>query len=156
MGNNLFEPNEVCTRAQIVTFLWRAAGEPEPMGTYSFADVPATAYYAEAVCWAAEQGITNGVGNNLFEPEETCTRAQSVTFLWRFADSPKTSAANQFDDVPADAFYTQAVNWAVQEGITLGVGNNLFDPDAKCTRAETVTFLYRFKNPEERLTDEEP
>lgn len=151
VGDNLFAPNRICTRSEIVVFLWRLAGSPEPKGTLDFDDVPAEAYYAKAVYWAAEQGITNGVGGNLFAPEQVCDRSQIVTFLWRFAGSPEASVTGGFEDVPAGAFYAKAVNWAVQQGITNGVGNNLFAPTMECTRSQAVTFLYRYENPEKRL-----
>ncbi len=144
VGNGLFAPNGICTRGQIVTFLWRAAGSPEPAGESGFADVAADAYYAKAVAWAVERGITGGIGNGLFAPDMVCTRAQIVTFLWRAAGMPAPqSGVNPFSDVPADAWYAQAVLWAVEKGITTGVGNGLFGPQVPCTRAQVVTFLYR-------------
>ena len=144
VGSGLFAPNGICTRGQIVTFLWRAAGSPEPAGESGFADVAADAYYAKAVAWAVERGITGGIGNGLFAPDMVCTRAQIVTFLWRAAGMPAPqSGVNPFSDVPADAWYAQAVLWAVEKGITTGVGNGLFGPQVPCTRAQVVTFLYR-------------
>ena len=144
IGNGLFGPDRVCTRGQIVTFLWRAAGSPESRGVSGFADVAEDAYYAQAVAWAVEKGITGGIGNGLFAPDAVCTRAQIVTFLWRAAGMPAPqSGVNPFTDVPADAWYTQAVLWAVEKGITTGMGGGLFGPDVPCTRAQIVTFLYR-------------
>mgnify|MGYP004509226361 CR=1 FL=1 len=144
IGNGLFGPDRVCTRGQIVTFLWRAAGSPESRGVSGFADVAEDAYYAQAVAWAVEKGITGGIGNGLFAPDAVCTRAQIVTFLWRAAGMPAPqSGVNPFTDVPADAWYTQAVLWAVEKGITTGMGGGLFGPDVPCTRAQVVTFLYR-------------
>ena len=144
IGNGLFGPDRVCTRGQIVTFLWRAAGSPESSGVSGFADVAEDAYYAQAVAWAVEKGITGGIGNGLFAPDAVCTRAQIVTFLWRAAGMPAPqSGVNPFTDVPADAWYTQAVLWAVDKGITTGMGGGLFGPDVPCTRAQVVTFLYR-------------
>ena len=143
MGNNLFAPNGDCTRAQIVTFLWRAAGSPEPKSVSTFADVPTDAYYAKAVAWAVENGITTGTGNGLFSPDAACTRAQAVTFLWRAAGSPEPKSMSTFTDVPAGAYYAKAVAWAVENGITTGTGSGKFSPDDTCTRAQIVTFLFR-------------
>ena len=143
VGGNLFAPNSDCTRAQIVTFLWRAAGSPAPKTMSTFADVPADAYYAKAVAWAVENGVTGGTGNGLFSPDAPCTRAQAVTFLWRAAGSPEPKSVSTFVDVPADAYYAKAVAWAVENGITTGVGGGRFDPNATCTRAQIVTFLFR-------------
>ena len=143
VGSNLFAPNDDCTRAQIVTFLWRTAGSPEPKSMSTFADVPADAYYAKAVAWAVENGITTGTGNGLFSPDAACTRAQAVTFLWRAAGSPEPRSVGTFADVPADAYYAKAVAWAVENGITTGTGSDKFSPDDTCTRAQIVTFLFR-------------
>lgn len=142
VGNNLFAPEQPCTRAQIVTFLWRAAGSPEPKSTVSFADVPAGSYYAKAVAWAVENGITLGTGDGTFSPNATCTRAQSVTFLYRALGTAPTTA-NGFTDVAANAFYTDAVAWAVENGVTNGTTDSTFSPDNGCTRAQIVTFLFR-------------
>ena len=142
VGDGLFAPDLACTRAQIVTFLWRAAGEPEPESECGFTDVPADSYYAKAVAWAVENGITNGTGDGKFSPDDTCTRAQGVTFLWRAAGKP-VGTAGGFSDVPAGSYYAGAVAWAVENGITNGTGNGRFSPDAPCTRAQIVTFLYR-------------
>ena len=141
-GNGLFGPNQPCTRAQIVTFLWRAAGSPEPKNMSSFTDVPADSYYAKAVAWAAENGITGGTGDGQFSPDATCTRAQSVTFLFRAIGKLVDSKA-EFNDVLTDSYYANAVAWAVENGVTNGIGNGLFGPDNSCTRAQIVTFLFR-------------
>lgn len=138
-----FAPNATCTRAQIVTFLWRAAGSPEPKAVSSFTDVSADAYYAKAVAWAVENGITGGIGGNKFAPDATCTRAQAMTFLYRAAGSPAVSGDIAFSDVGTDAYYANAVAWAAKEGITGGIGGGLFGSDNDCTRAQIVTFLYR-------------
>ena len=138
-----FSPNLNCTRAQIVTFLWRAAGSPEPKGTVSFADVSAGSYYAKAVAWAIENGITGGTGNGLFSPDATCTRAQSAAFLYRAAGSPAVSGSAGFSDVAADAYYAQAVAWAKEHGITDGIGGGLFGSANDCTRAQIAAFLWR-------------
>ena len=138
----LFAPYESCTRAQIVTFLWRAAGSPEPKTMSSFADVPASAYYAKAVAWAVENGITNGMTDTAFAPDATCARGQSVTFLYRALKGTASGSTN-FTDVASDAFYADAVNWAVANNVTNGTSATTFSPNADCTRAEIVTFLYR-------------
>lgn len=143
MSDTLFAPNAACTRAQIVTFLWRAAGSPEPKQMSTFGDVPADAYYAKAVAWAVENGITNGTTDTTFGPDDICTRAHGVTFLYRAAGSPAVSGSAAFTDVPADAYYADAAAWAEQKGITGGIGNGLFGPHNNCTRAQIVTFLYR-------------
>ena len=138
-----FSPNLNCTRAQIVTFLWRAAGSPEPKGTVSFTDVSAGSYYAKAVAWAVENGITGGTGNGLFSPDAACTRAQSAAFLYRAAGSPTVSGSAGFSDVAADAYYAQAVAWAKEHGITDGIGGGLFGSANDCTRAQIAAFLWR-------------
>ena len=143
IGNGLFAPNAPCTRAQIVTFLWRAAGSPEPKAMSTFVDVSADAYYAKAVAWAVENGITGGTGDGKFSPDATCTRAQAVTFLYRAAGSPKVSGSAEFGDVATNAYYADAVAWAAKNGITGGIGGGLFGSDNDCTRAQIVTFLYR-------------
>ena len=142
IGNGLFGPNQPCTRAQIVTFLWRAAGSPEPKSMSSFSDVSADSYYAKAVAWAVENGITTGTGDGKFSPDATCTRAQSVTFLFRAIGKLVDSKA-EFSDVLADSYYANAVAWAVENGVTNGIGDGLFGPDNSCTRAQIVTFLFR-------------
>lgn len=142
LSDTMFGPYESCTRAQIVTFLWRAAGSPEPKTASSFTDVPANAYYAKAVAWAVENGITNGMTETTFAPNATCTRGQSVTFLYRALKGTASGSAN-FTDVKSDAFYADAINWAVANNVTNGTSNTTFSPNADCTRAEIVTFLYR-------------
>ena len=139
-----FNPNAGCTRAQIVTFLWKAAGCPEPVSTNSFTDVSADAYYAKAVAWAVEQGITNGTGGGKFSPDAICTRSQSMTFLYHVAGSPEVTDGIAFSDVAADSYYADAVVWAAQNGVTSGTGNGKFSPGADCTRAQIMTFLYRW------------
>ena len=143
MSDTLFAPNAACPRAQIVTFLWRTAGSPEPSALSSFADVPADAYYAKAVAWAVENGITEGTSDTTFAPGTICTRAQGAALLYRAAGSPAVSGSASFTDVPADAYYADAAAWAEQKGITDGIGNGLFGPRNNCTRAQIVTFLYR-------------
>ncbi len=142
LSDTMFGPYESCTRAQIVTFLWRAAGSPEPTSTSTFADVPASTYYAKAVAWAVENGITNGMTETTFAPNATCTRGQSVTFLYRALKGTASGSTN-FTDVKSDAFYADAINWAVANNVTNGTSNTTFSPNADCTRAEIVTFLYR-------------
>ena len=143
VGNNRFDPNGQCTRGQVVTFLWRAAGKPTVSANVSFSDVQPGAFYYEAVKWAVANGITTGVGGNRFAPNDTCTRGQVVTFLHRAENSPAASTISSFTDVPSTAFYYNAVNWAVTNGITNGTGNGRFSPNDTCTRAQVVTFLYR-------------
>ena len=143
MSDTLFAPNAACTRAQIVTFLWRAAGSPEPKQLSTFGDVPADAYYAKAVAWAVENGITDGTSDTTFAPGTICTRAHGVTFLSRAAKANTASGNSNFADVDANAYYASAVKWAVDNGITNGISSSLFGPDSSCTRAQIVTFLYR-------------
>ena len=139
-----FDPNGFCTRAQAVTFLWRAAGSPTPKSAeMPFADVLAGSYYYDAVLWAIENGITNGTSDTTFGPNVSCSRGQIVTFLWRSQNSPDAAAANPFTDVAADAYYTNAVLWAVGKSITSGISTTTFSPSANCTRAQIVTFLCR-------------
>lgn len=139
-----FSPNNSCTRAQMVTFLWRAAGSPRPESTVNpFTDVSTSAYYYNAVLWAAEQGITNGTSATTFSPDATVTRGQTVTFLWRNAGSPAASGSS-FTDVASDAYYATAVAWAAGEGITSGTSATTFSPDNDCTRGQIVTFLWRY------------
>lgn len=139
-----FDPNGICTRAQAVTFLWRALGKPAAKNTaMSFTDVAADAYYADAVLWAVENKIVLGVSETKFDPDGICTRAQIVTLLWRAAESPTADSANPFTDVAADAYYANAVLWAVGKEITIGTSGTTFSPNRICTRAEIVTFLYR-------------
>ena len=143
-GNNYFTPDGICTRAQAVTFLWRVAGSPTPKTeAMPFEDVLNGSYYYEAVLWAVENGITVGTSATTFSPELTCSRAHIVTFLWRAANSPSAKTANPFTDVAADAYYIDAVLWAVKHKITVGTTLSTFSPDEGCTRAQIVTFLYR-------------
>ena len=139
----LFAPDQSCTRAQIVTFLWRAAGSPAPKSMSTFVDVSADAYYAKAVAWAVENGITGGTGNGKFSPDATCTRAQAVTFLYRANGAPAVVGSAVFSDVAANAYYANAVVWAEKNGVTGGIGGGLFGSDNNFTRAQIVTFLYR-------------
>ena len=139
-----FDPLATCTRGQMVTFLWRAAGCPEPTGTASgFSDVAAGSWYEKAVAWAVENNITDGVGNGRFDPNGIVNRAQAVTFLYRAKGAPATTASESFTDVGSGEFYTDAVAWAVASNVTNGVGDNVFAPNANCVRGQTVTFLYR-------------
>ena len=141
-----FVPDGICTRAQAVAFLWRAAGSPKPETcTMPFADVPAGSYYYDAVLWAVENGIAKGTSDTTFSPNMTCSRAQIVTFLWRSEKSPAAGTANPFADVKSTAYYADAVLWAVKENIAKGTTNTTFSPDADCTRAQIVTFLWRCK-----------
>lgn len=141
-----FSPDGICTRAQAATFLWRAAGSPKPeTRTMPFTDVPAGSYYYDAVLWAVENGITKGTSNTTFSPNMTCSRAQIVAFLWRSEKSPAAGTANPFADVKSTAYYADAVLWAVKENITKGTTSTTFSPNADCTRAQIVTFLWRCK-----------
>ena len=143
IGDGLFGPNQPCTRAQIVTFLWRAAGSPEPKGTAAgMTDVAAGSYYEKAVAWAIENGITTGTADGRFAPDATCTRAQGMTFLFR-ASKASADGAPAFSDVAADAYYAEAVKWATDNGITNGTTSSTFSPGSGCTRAQIVTFLWR-------------
>ena len=143
-----FGPNNSCTRGQVVTFLWRAAGCPAPESTETaFTDVKPGAFYEKAVAWAVEKGITNGMSETSFAPDATCTRGQIVTFLWRFKGKPESAGAeNPFTDVAEGAFYYNAVLWAVQAGVTNGMSPTTFAPNSTCTRGQIVTFLYRAMN----------
>ena len=146
-SNTTFSPNAACTRAQAVTFLWRAAGSPEPTATTTaFTDVKEGSYYYKAVLWAVENSITSGATETTFAPDATCTRSQIVTFLYRMEKSPEATAENPFTDVKAGAFYENAVLWAVKENITTGATATTFDPAGDCTRGQIVTFLYRCLN----------
>ena len=141
-----FSPDGICTRAQAVTFLWRTAGSPKPeIRTMPFTDVPVGSYYYDAVLWAVENGITKGTSDTTFSPNMTCTRAQIVAFLWRSEKSPAAGTANPFADVKSTAYYADAVLWAVKENITKGTTSTTFSPNADCTRAQIVTFLWRCK-----------
>lgn len=147
IGNKLFGPNDPCTRAQIVTFLWRAAGSPAPKNTgTAFGDVKPGSFYEQAVAWAVENGITGGTSDGMFSPDATCTRAQSVTFLYRAAGSPAVSGSAEFGDVATNAYYADAVAWAAKNGVTDGIGGGQFGSGNDCTRAQIVTFLYRAYN----------
>ena len=149
LSDTTFGPNQSCTRAQVVTFLWRAAGEPAPTSDENpFVDLRTDKYYYDAVLWAVEEGITEGYGSaDTFCPDRTCSRAEIVTFLWRYAGKPKVSAANPFEDVPDGKWYCNAVLWAASEKITEGHGSpTTFCPDLVCTRGQIVTFLYRSEN----------
>ncbi len=137
-----FSPNAGCTRAQVVTFIWRAMGCPEPVRSTSFSDVGANEYYSKAVAWAVENGITSGTGSGRFDPNGVCTRAQVVTFLYR-ALNGRSYGGTGFTDVPSGAYYANAVTWAVNNGVTTGTSATSFSPNANCTRAQVVTFLYR-------------
>ena len=143
-SDTLFAPNAGCTRAQAVTFLWRAAGSPEPKSAaMPFTDVPAGSYFEKAVLWAVENGITKGTSDTTFGPDASCTRAQIVTFLWRAQQSPASGGENPFADVPAAAYYYNAVLWAVENDVAKGVSETAFAPDDNCTRAQIVTMIYR-------------
>ena len=145
-SDTLFAPNAGCTRAQAVTFLWRAAGSPEPKSAdLPFTDVPADAYYAKAVAWAVENGVAKGVSETAFAPDAACTRAQIVTFLWRAQQSPASGGENPFADVSAAAYYYNAVLWAVENDVAKGVSETAFAPNDNCTRAQIVTLIYRCK-----------
>ena len=142
---NLFGPNESCTRCQIVTFLWRANGSPKPKATESpFSDVEPDDYFYNAVLWAAENGITAGIGDGLFGPYYVCTRSQAMTFLWRAKGSPEhETEESPFSDVEPDDFYYAAVLWAVEHHVTVGIGDGLFGSNDECTRGQIITFLYK-------------
>ena len=140
-----FGPEEGCTRSQMVTFLWRAAGSPEPTSTTNpFTDVKTDAYYYKALLWAIENGITKGTTETTFSPEETCTRGQMATFLYRNAKSPAVTGSSAFTDVSSSDYYSDAVTWAFQQGITKGATDTTYEPEASCTRGQMVTFLYRY------------
>ncbi len=142
-GENRFSPDMDCTRAQIMTFLWSAAGKPEPTRAESpFSDVPESAYYYKAVLWAVENGVTSGTGGGRFSPNAVCSRAQAVTFLWRAAGQPEPVGENPFEDVKPGDWYYESVLWAVENEITAGTSQNRFSPQMDCTRAQIVTFLY--------------
>ena len=147
MTETEFWPEDTCTRGQIVTFLWRAAGKPEPeaKGTH-FTDVKKTDYFYEAVLWAEENGIALGAAENEFQPEEKCTRAQALTFLWRAAEEPEPEKkTTHFTDVKKTDYFYKAVLWAEKNGIALGMTKDGFGPDGECTRGQVLTFLFRFK-----------
>jgi len=140
----VFSPNADCTRGQIAAFLWRAAGQPAPATTANpFSDISPSDYNYQAILWAYENGITTGTSASAFSPDNVCTRAQLVTFLWRAAGAADNGGAAAFQDVADGAYYAQAVAWAVANGITTGTAENSFSPDTICSRAQAVTFLYR-------------
>ncbi len=153
-GKTTFSPEIDCTRGQVVTFLWRAAGKPEPSTTDNpFKDVSAKQYYYKAVLWAVENGITTGTSKTTFSPEDSCTRAQVVTFLWRTAGEPAPQKSdNPFSDVPKGQYYYKAVLWAVENGVTTGISKTAFGPDMPCIRGQIVTFIYRYMTSDEPLT----
>ena len=142
-----FSPNAGCTRGQVVTFLWRAAGQPEPKGANNpFEDVKSDEYYYKAVLWAVENEITSGTSKTTFSPDSTCTRGQIVTFLWRANGQPTPKgSSNPFGDVKQSDYFYTAVLWAVENGVTAGTGKTTFSPNDTCTRGQVVTFLYRAK-----------
>ena len=139
----IFTPGGSCTRAQMVTFLWRLMGEPEAETESEFKDVDRKAYYAEAVDWATEAGVTKGVSKTHFAPNAAITRGQAVTFLWRLAGEPETQAGSPFTDVPIQRYDADAVVWAAEQSVTKGMSATRFKPDDACTRAQIVTFLFR-------------
>ncbi|MBR2048588.1 MAG: S-layer homology domain-containing protein [Oscillospiraceae bacterium] len=145
MDDSHFAPDQACTRAQVVTFLWRAAGSPEPSTRHTlFTDVKPSDYFYKAVLWAVEKGITSGMSVNRFAPNETCTRGQVVTFLWRYSGSPTVSGGyNPFIDVSSTDYYYSAIRWALRNSITAGLDDTHFGPNSSCTRGQVVTFLYR-------------
>ena len=144
VGDNLFQPAQDCTRAQIVTFLWRAAGCPKPESQNNpFSDVQAGAYYSDAVLWAIENGITNGTSATAFSPDKTCNRGEAVTFLHRLQNKQAAQTQNSFLDVAQNTWYTSAVDWALENGITNGTSDTMFSPNLNCQRSQIVTFLYR-------------
>ena len=146
VGNDRFGPNLDCSRGQTMTFLWRASGEPEPDPiSTDLTDVAAGSYYYEAVLWAMQEGVTTGAGGNRFAPDATVTRGQFVTFLYRLAGA-SSDGVHPFADVPAGSYYEKAIAWAFAEGITRGTSGTTFSPDAPCTRAQIITFLYRYFN----------
>ncbi|MBR2421187.1 MAG: S-layer homology domain-containing protein [Oscillospiraceae bacterium] len=144
MGDGQFQPNSICNRAQVVTFLWRLDGKPAVSGKNTFTDVQKGSWYADPVLWAMKEKVTDGMGEGLFEPYGTCNRAQIVTFLWKYAGKPKANVKAPFTDVRAGSWYAEAVAWAVEEGITVGMSKTTFGPEQPCNRAQVVTFLYRY------------
>lgn len=144
LTDSTFGPDASCTRAQMVTFLWRLAGSPKASGTNPFGDVDTGSYYYDAVMWAVANGITSGTADDAFSPNATVNRAQSVTFLYRYAGKPATSSNSNFNDVASDAYYADAVAWAAANGITQGTTDTTFSPDNDCVRGQIVTFMYRY------------
>jgi hypothetical protein len=152
-----FGANDACTRAHVVTFLWRAEGKPAAGSANPFGDVPSGQYYTEAVLWAVSRNITNGTGPAVFSPGSPCTRGQVVTFLWRAAGSPKPATTkNPFGDVTKDAYYYDAVLWAVENEITTGTSQGKFSPDKTCTRGQVATFLWRSQQKPRANNSENP
>ena len=143
VSSDRFDPDKVCSRAQIITFLWRAAGQPETSAPVSFADIACGSYYEKAVQWAASQGIARGVSSSAFAPDLPVTRAEAVTFLWRYAGAPSVQNASSFLDVPSNAYFADAVSWAAKTGVTQGVSATSFAPDGGCTRGQIAVFLHR-------------
>ena len=144
-SDTTFSPSDTCTRGQIVTFLWRAAGCPTPASSIcAFTDLDSSAYYYTAVLWAVGEGVTNGTTATTFSPDAVVTRSQTVAFLWRYAGSTEMYGTVPYTDVPADAYYYDAVLWANENDITNGTTATTFSPDADCTRAQIVTFMYRY------------
>lgn len=142
-SSTTFSPDNPCTRAQIVTFLWRAAGSPAVNVSNPFRDVAEGTYYYDAVLWTVENGITSGTSSTTFSPDKECTRAEAVTFLYRAKNSPTINGTNDFTDLASGAYYINAVQWAVNAGVTSGTSGTTFSPDQICTRGQIVTFLYR-------------
>lgn len=149
-----FGPGEKCNRAQVVTFLWRLDGMPAASGENTFSDVADGSWYADAVLWAVEQKVTDGMGVGIFQPDGTCSRAQIVTFLWKYAGRPASDAENPFTDVPEEGWYAEAVKWAVEMDITTGISATEFCPDQPCNRAQIVTFLYRYAQMDDSYDDD--
>ncbi|RRD95899.1 hypothetical protein EII17_02160 [Clostridiales bacterium COT073_COT-073] len=142
-SENMFSPHNICTRAEMVTFLWRAVGSSPATILSPFSDVRTTEYYSEAVSWAAKNNVIRGINENQFGPDLNCTRAQMLAMLYRYANYPVSNERIRFVDVQADAYYVAAVTWATEKGITKGTSESTFSPDAECTRAQIITFLYR-------------
>lgn len=139
-GPNTFSPGNTCTKAQVLTFLWRACGSPDSTGINPYQDIAGGTYYYKAALWAYENGM---VGGGLFQPDKPCTRSMAVTYMWKQAGRPEASTKLNFSDVAADAGYTQAVAWALETGITNGISDTTFSPESTCTRAQIITFLHR-------------
>lgn len=138
-----FKPNDTCTRAEIMTFIWASEGKPDPTGTAPFSDMPTLSAFRSAISWAVEKGVTGGIGGGRFGTTAPCTRVQAVTFLWAAAGKPQPSTPAMFSDMTGSQIYDSAISWAVENQITSGAGNNRFDPNKRCTRAEIVTFLHK-------------
>ena len=142
-SSTTFSPDQGCTRAQIVTFLWRAAGKPDVPVSGAFSDMPGTPDFQKAISWAVSNGVTTGTGGGKFSPGKGCTRAQIVTFLWRAAGKPDVPVTSAFSDMPSNPDFQKAISWAVANGVTTGTGGGKFSPDKTCTRAQAVTFIHR-------------